>query len=157
EREPEHLQIGHSESAAELRCVRGELPGSPGVARGISQIALVEGKPPMLRPCLDGIEQAVRAPQPTPRHRRPCMEVERVRRQPRRQARTARRVPSLPVQAVRALPRTEPRLLVVKPPSRPAQTLERLCRLLARERLLEERPRLDPPPSPEQRPTGPEP
>jgi hypothetical protein len=132
EREPEHLQVRHSVTAAELRGEGGEPPGLGAVAVRVRDVALVKGEPAVVGPRLELVQKAMRAAQPAARHCPGAVEVELVGREPGRHAGGGGRVPSPPVEAVRQLPRLEHRLRVVDPPRRPAHALEGLGRLLLR-------------------------
>ena len=76
DRKPEHLQVGHLELPPELGRAAPKLRRLRGLATGVRHVALEEGKPAVLGPRLERVEQAMGATEPTGRHRERAMEVE---------------------------------------------------------------------------------
>jgi hypothetical protein len=64
EREAEHLQVGHVEPPPELGRAAPELRSLRGLATSVRHDALEEGKPTMLGPGLERVEQAMGSSQP---------------------------------------------------------------------------------------------
>ena len=144
EREAEHLQVGHVEPPPELGRAAPKLRSLRGLATSVRHEALEEGKPTVLGPRLERVEQAMGSTEPAARDRERAVEVELIAGQPGGHPGGARDVSRLLVEVVRTLAGGEHGLGVVEPPRGPAQPLESLGRLLGAHRLLEPRPRLLP-------------
>ena len=137
--EPEHLEIRNAELGADGRRPAAQLDRERQVALVPREIPLVEVEPAVLGAGLEWIKEPVRPLHPAARHAHRRVEVDLVAREPGGHPRRAGRVAALPVQVVGPLARGEDRLPVVEPPRRPAQPLQRIGRLLDRERALERR------------------
>ena len=94
----------------------------------------MEGEPAVLRPGLERGQQPARPAQPAVRRGGGAAEVDLVDGEPDRHPRRARGIRDGAVAAVRALPGREHLRLVVEPPARPAQALQRRGRLVLGDR-----------------------
>ena len=91
QREAQHLEVGNAVPAPELGGVRAELLRRGPVAAGVGEVALLEGEPAVRGPGLEGIEEAMCAPEPAARHGAGGAEVELVGGEPDGHPRGARR------------------------------------------------------------------
>ncbi len=90
----------------------------------MSDVTIVKGKPTMVGPGFERIEQAMGASQPTTRHCRGAVEIELIGRPPRGHPRGVGSFPLLPVQPVGALPGVDAGGAVLQPPAGHAEPFE---------------------------------
>jgi hypothetical protein len=145
QREPQHLDVGHPQLAAD-----GDGPGGAGLRGGgvLSQVergvAVQQRKPAMLRREREGFQQVPRALPPATGDGRLAPEVQVVGTEPHGHAGGAQVVSGLAKQPVAGLPRPNEQLRVIQPPGGPAQPFERLGGFPLPERVLEAAPRRRP-------------
>ena len=130
----QHLEVQDREAASD----RGRLPPELArrravVAEDAREMALPEREPAVLGSLGLARQEASRALQPAARHRLLAAGVDEVHREADGEPRRAPLLAALDEELVRPDPRLERAVRLVEPPERPAEPLERLGGLAARE------------------------